>query len=231
MKKGRGWLIAYTLTIFCSLALVHWGNRAVTVISEHALLPRRQCIIIDPGHGGLDGGASSCTGKPESDYNLEISLKLRDLLHLLGYQTKMIRTQDESVYTSGKTIAAKKVSDLKQRVKMVNETPQGILISIHQNTYPDQRYWGAQVFYSETSGSKELAMRLQDALAKGLSPHSSRKCKKAEGIYLMEHIKSPGILIECGFISNPQDEKRLSDSEYQQKICSVIARALAQFLG
>lgn len=231
MRKGRGWVLAYTLTIFCALAIVHWGSRAVTAISEHTPLPRSQCIIIDAGHGGIDGGAISCSGKPESQYNLDISLKLRDLLHLLGYQTKMIRTLDESIYTEGKTVAAKKASDLKQRVKIVNETPESLLISIHQNTYPDQRYWGAQVFYSGTAGSRELAVSLQNALANGLSPHTARKCKKASGVYLMDHIKSPGILIECGFISNPKEEKRLADPDYQRRLCTVIAGSLAQFLG
>ena len=112
-------------------------------------------LLIDPGHGGEDGGAISRSGLPESTYNLEISQKLQDLLNLLGHQTKMIRTSDISVYTKGETLAQKKASDLKERVNFANNTPGAILVSIHQNHFPDDRYSGAQVFYAKTHGSQK----------------------------------------------------------------------------
>ena len=111
----------------------YWGSQAVSVLSESLSGKERHCIVIDPGHGGEDGGASSCTGRLESGYNLEIALRLEDIFHLLGYDTKLIRREDVSVYTTGQTIAQKKVSDLKNRVKLINETKNGILLSIHQN--------------------------------------------------------------------------------------------------
>lgn len=183
----------------------------------------RNVIVIDAGHGGVDGGATSCTGKLESAYNLEISLRLRDLFHLLGYPTRMIRTTDTSIYTKGDTIASQKMSDLKERVRIVNESENNILISIHQNNFTDSRYSGAQVFYPNTEGSRELAERMQSALVQALNPGSNRKVKKAEGIYLMEHIERPGILVECGFLSNPEEEAKLNSPEYQKKLCCVIA--------
>jgi N-acetylmuramoyl-L-alanine amidase len=144
-------------------------------------------------------------------------------MRLLGYSTKMIRTTDTSIYTEGKTIAAQKVSDLKERVRIVNETENAILISIHQNTFPDGRYSGAQVFYAEDPLSREKAQKLQDALITYLNPGGNRRCKSSEGIYLMQHIQKPGVLIECGFLTNSEEERLLRSQAYQKKLACVIA--------
>lgn len=231
MKKPKRWVIFYLLTIISVLCLAEWGSRTVTVIAENAPFQRKHCVIIDPGHGGEDGGATSCTGVLESTYNLAISTRLNDLFHLLGYETKMIRTTDTSVYTKGETIAQKKASDLRERVRIVNETPNGLLLSIHQNNFSDSRYSGAQVFYAATAGSEELAKQLQSAFVTALNPGSSRKSKKSKGVYLMEHIERTGVLIECGFLSNPGEEAKLRDSGYQKKMCCVIAATVSQFLS
>jgi len=187
-------------------------------------------VIIDAGHGGVDGGSTSCTGVLESAINLEIALKLEDLLHLLGIDTLMIRTTDCSVYTKGETIAAKKVSDLKERARIVNGTENAVLISIHQNHFSDSRYYGAQVFYAPTAGSSILAKQLQSALITTLNPGSNRQSKKADGVYLMQQITRPGVLIECGFLSNHQEEAKLRDTAYQQKLCCVIAGTVSTYL-
>ena len=218
--------------VMCGMLLgAYWGNRVVSVISEGLSGNSRHCVILDPGHGGEDGGASSSTGRLESAYNLEIALRLDDLLRLLGYDTKLIRKEDVSVYTTGQTIAQKKVSDLKNRVKTVNETNNGILLSIHQNYYPDARYSGAQVFYGNAEGSEALAKHLQASLVAGLKPGSRRQAKQGKGIYLLEHIQCPGALIECGFLSNPREEALLRDSAYQKKLCCVIGSALNRYLS
>lgn len=230
--KGKLPLSAlYCLTIGGLLLAVIWGSRAITVISENMPVERQHCIIIDAGHGGEDGGATSCTGKLESSFNLEISLRLNDLLHLLGYDTAMIRTSDVSIYTKGETIAQKKVSDLKERVRIANETENALLLSIHQNTYPESRYSGAQVFYADTAGSQQLAKELQSSFTTTVNQGSNRKSKKADGIYLMEHISCTGILVECGFLSNPEEEARLRSMEYQKKICCVIASSVSTYLS
>lgn len=230
MRKKLALKLAYAATILLTLTLTSFGSRAVTVISQNLPPERDHCFIIDAGHGGVDGGATSCTGKLESSFNLEISLRLRDLLHFLGYQTKMIRTADISVYTEGETIAAKKMSDLKERVRICNQTDGAILLSIHQNTFPDARYSGAQIFYAATDGSEELAKRLQRNFAATLNPGSKRDAKQAEGIYLMEHISCPGALIECGFLSNPEEEAKLRSTEYQKALCCVIAATATEFI-
>lgn len=220
----------YFLTIAILMTAVIWGSRAVTVIAQELPLRRSRCVVIDAGHGGEDGGAISCTGRLESHLNLEISLRLRDLMHLLGHETKMIRTEDISVYTSGTTIAQKKVSDLKNRVRMIEDTENALLVSIHQNQFTDSRYSGAQVFYAATQGSESLAKRLQTALIAALNPGSSRSEKQSAGVYLMERVKCTAILVECGFLSNPVEEARLASPEYQKKLCCVIASTIGMFL-
>lgn len=231
MKLGKKWICFYMA--FCAgfLVFIYWGNQVIAVISENIPPERKHCIIIDAGHGGIDGGATSCTGVLESALNLEIALRLDDLLHLLGYDTRMIRNTDISVYTQGNSIAQKKISDLKERVRIVNETHGAVLMSIHQNHFSDNRYSGAQVFYPNTPGSEDLAIQLQTALKNTLNPDSRRTVKKSDGIYLMEHINCTGVLIECGFLSNIQEEARLRSKEYQQNLCCVIAATLLQFLS
>ena len=231
MKKSIPWAVVYCLFSLVFLLTVYFGSRAVAVLSESKPIQRQHTIILDAGHGGEDGGTSSCTGKLESSYNLEIALCLNDLMSLLGYDTALIRSTDTAVYTRGETLAQKKVSDLKQRVKIASETPGAILVSIHQNHFSDSRYSGAQVFYAGTSGSEALAQQLQSGLVSILNPGSRRMIKKGEGIYLLDHITCPGVLIECGFLSNPVEAEKLATKPYRQKLCSVIATELSSFLS
>ena len=173
----------------------------------------------------------SRTGKLESSFNLEIALRLNDLFHLLGYETRMIRTTDSSVYVSGETIAQKKVSDLKERVRVIEETENAVLLSIHQNNFTDSKYSGAQVFYGGAGESEALAKALQSAFVSSVNPGSNRQCKKSQGVYLMEHINCTGVLIECGFLSNVQEEAKLRSPEYQKQLCCVIVATTASFLS
>lgn len=231
MKKTVWVMIPACCIVFLGLLYAGLiGNEAITAINSEQPLRNRHCFIIDAGHGGVDGGAVSCTGVYESNINLEIALRLNDLMHLLGYDTKMIRTSDISIYTAGETIAAKKSSDLKERVRIVNETENGILLSIHQNHYSDSYYSGGQMFYPKTDGSMELAKQLQTAFSASLNLGSSRKAKPAEGLYLMKHIQKTGVLIECGFISNYAEEAKLRSKDYQKKLCCVISSVCSQYL-
>lgn len=231
-KKQRGSTIFfYAMVVSMFLFGTLLGNQAVETVAEMIPMERLHRIVIDAGHGGEDGGAISCTGKSESGYNLQIALRLNDLLQLLGYDTVMIRTTDTSVYTSGQTISQKKVSDLKQRVRIVDRTYNALLLSIHQNTFPEEKYSGAQVFYGGAQGSEELAKELQQELVSSLNPGSSRKAKQGKGIYLLDKTNAPGVLIECGFLSNRQEEEKLRSPEYQKKLCCVISAAAARFLA
>lgn len=221
----------YLLVIILFLGIAQFGSDTVTTIHQQRPVERTHCIVIDAGHGGIDGGATSCTGILESYINLEIALRLENVFHLLGYDTVMIRRTDESIYTQGNTIASQKVSDLKERVRIANETPGAILISLHQNTYSDSRYKGAQVFYTDNEISKAIAQSMQNNLVQVLNPGSRRKAKSAKGVFLMEHITCPGVLIECGFLTNAEEEACLRNPEYQVNLCAVIAATLSSSLA
>lgn len=232
MRKGNwiGMLPFYLLAAILCVGVAVLGSDTVTTVAQNTPVSRSCTIVVDAGHGGIDGGATSCTGVLESGLNLEIALRLNDLLHLIGYDTVMIRTTDTSIYTQGNTIAAQKVSDLRERVRICNETENAIVISIHQNTFADSRYGGAQVFYAASDGSRALAERLQSLFCSTVNPDSNRKCKRAASVYLLENIQCTGVLIECGFLSNPEEEAKLRSEAYQQKLCCVIVSALSDFL-
>lgn len=230
-RKKRRSLVFVSLLLLSGYILASAGTgKVLTAIAQNRPIVSRRIVIIDAGHGGEDGGAVSCTGAFESDINLAIALKLNDLMHLLGTKTVMIRTTDCSVYTQGTTISQKKVSDLKERVRIVNHTQNALLISIHQNFFSESQYHGAQVFYREGDNSRLLAERIQEGFVNSLNKGSNRKAKKAEKVYLMQHIQCDGVLVECGFLSNPEEEAKLHSDEYQRKICCIIASVCSEFL-
>lgn len=232
--KHDNWIVFapfYLLVVIVFLGIAHMGSNTITTLHQQRAVEREHRIVIDAGHGGIDGGATSCTGVLESHINLEIALRLEDVFHLLGYDTVMIRRTDESIYTQGNTIASQKVSDLKERVRIADETPGAILISLHQNTFSDSRYKGAQVFYSGNDKSRFIAQSMQQNLIQILNPGSQRKAKSAQGVYLMEHITCPGVLIECGFLTNQEEEALLRSKDFQIKLCAVIAATISSCLG
>ena len=184
-------------------------------------------LILDAGHGGEDGGAVSVTGVPESRVNLEIVQKLRDTLALYGVDPVVLREEDVSLHDpEASTLREKKRSDLKNRVRAVEAVEGGTLLSIHQNSYPGSQYRGAQVFYAPTGGSRELAELLQTALREELQPDNSRQAKPVpESVYLMNHVSCPAVLVECGFLTNPEEEALLRDGGYQKQLAAVLAGA------
>ena len=231
-ESNKYWsLVLISLLLLFSFALVSAGTGEVlTAFAQNRPIELRKTIVIDAGHGGEDGGAVSCTGAFESEINLDIALKLNDLMHLLGMKTVMIRTTDCSVYTHGNTLAQKKVSDLKERVRVANSVEDALLISIHQNYFAKSQYKGAQVFYGDGKNSQALADRIQRTFVQSLNEGSKRMVKKAEGVYLMQHIHGEGVLVECGFLSNPEEEALLRSDAYQKKICCILAANCSIFL-
>lgn len=185
-------------------------------------------LIIDAGHGGEDGGAVSVTGVPESQINLAIACKLEDILALYGTASHMLRREDISLHDeNASTLREKKVSDLHNRVSAIQQTDHPILLSLHQNSYPDPRFRGAQVFYAPTSGSKELAQHMQRSLRQYLDAENTREAKQIpETVYLMNHISCPAVLVECGFLTNPQEESLLRQDGYQRKLACVLSCAV-----
>lgn len=223
-------LPVYIIVLLLALIFTFGINTAVMTVNRVDSQNTTTTIIIDPGHGLPDGGATSCTGVLESDLNLEIALRLNDLCHFMGVNTIMTRTGRESIYTEGNTISKKKISDTRNRVKLVNQTDNAIMLSIHQNHFYDSKYAGAQVFYADDQNSKQLAKTLQSYLITNLNSNSKRKAVKSSGIYLMEHINCTGVLIECGFISNVQEENLLRSADYQKHLCAVITVGTLAYL-
>ena len=206
-------------------------SNAATQVNQILPVDVGSIIIIDPGHGMPDGGTTSCTGVLEADINLEIGQRLNDLCNFLGIQTVMTRIDRDSVYTEGESISKKKISDTKNRVSLINRFEKGILLSIHQNHFHDSKYSGAQVFYANTENSDTLAKKLQSDMVTNLNPGSNRKAKKSSGVYIMDHIQCTGVLIECGFLSNLQEESLLRSPEYQKKLCCVIATSCQSYMN
>lgn len=186
--------------------------------------------IIDAGHGGEDGGAVSLTGVPESQINLSIAQRLDVVLSFCGQRVQMLREDDRSLHDlEARTLREKKVSDLHNRAYLVEEAEDATLVSIHQNSFPRPQYHGAQVFYAPTDGSQSLAVRIQNTIHQCLQPDNTREAKPIEKtVYLMNHVTCPAVLVECGFLSNPQEEKALQEESYQLKIAMALTGSCLQ---
>ncbi len=222
-KYGKYYVLIIVCFTLAALAAAGLSQKAIPVYGKGS-----GCLVVlDPGHGGEDGGAVSVTGIQEKIINLDISLRLRELLQLCGIQTVMTREEDRATYDEGcASIAQKKASDLKNRAKMLHELPGAILLSIHQNHFPEEKYSGAQVFFNAAPESAPLAKEIQEALRCGLSQDNHRQCKASSGVYLMEHIQNPAVLIECGFLSNRKEEALLRTEDYQKKLACAICAGL-----
>ena len=224
--KRYAWVYLYVAAFFLAVAgLVRHTVETVGSMEPFAVCP---VIVIDAGHGAPDGGAVGVSGLREDRINLEIAKRLEAALALLGMDTDMTRTGPDCISTEGETIRRKKQSDLQNRVALINALPSAVVVSIHQNHFPDSRYSGPQVFYS--SGGEKLAASAQRALTAALAPGSKRESKAASGVYLMEQITHPGILVECGFLSNPEEERKLNDPAHQKKIAAILAAVVADYV-
>ena len=188
-------------------------------------------VVIDPGHGGEDGGAVAPDGTEESTINLAIAQRLDAVLSFWGCRTQLLRNGDVSLHDAGcETIRQKKVSDIHNRVSAVNAAPDPRLISTHQNSFPQSQYHGSQVFYANGPLGQPWAKLTQDNLRSCLDPANSRQEKPiSHDVYLMNHIACPAILVECGFLSNAEECARLQDPRYQTALAAVVAASYLQY--
>ncbi len=182
-------------------------------------------VVIDAGHGGADGGAVSADGTLEKDLNLQIAKTLAELMKISGYNVVMTRT-DDSMLTSDSG-GSHKMQDLKARLEISSKYPEALTISIHCNKFPMESCKGLQVYYSEIEYSKKAADCVQSSVISLLQNDNHRATKKADSsIYLLDRAKSPSILIECGFLSNPEECEKLSDTSYQKKLALCILNGI-----
>ena len=232
MKKRGLWLVGAILAVTAALAAVFWKLDQLTEPAlSPAVISSPTGLILDAGHGGEDGGAVSLTGVPESHINLEIVLKMDDILGFYGTAPLLLRREDISLHDADAvTLREKKVSDLKNRVAAIQAAEGASLISIHQNSMPTApKVHGAQVFYNQAEGSEALALAVQDALNSSVNQPDSAKTAKRIGdsIYLMKNVTVPAVLVECGFLSNPQETAALNTEAYQTKLAvTILAAAL-----
>lgn len=192
--------------------------------------PDRLTVVIDAGHGGEDGGAVAPDGTEEAEINLAVAQRLDMLLQFLGEDTLLLRDRDVSLHDpSAQTIREKKVSDIHNRVDAVNALENARLISIHQNFFPSSKYHGAQVFYGGNPLGQPWAERTRENLRRCLDPENRREAKPIDrSVYLMNHISCPALLVECGFLSNPEERHMLKDPDYQTALAVVIAGSYVQ---
>jgi len=229
LKKSRVFLAGSAIMLLFALAL--YREPAVETVYPARFQDR--VLVIDAGHGGEDGGAVSLTGALESHINLAVARRLDRVLGLFGVPTVMLREEDISLHDKeAHTLRQKKNSDLHNRVDMVQGYGNAILLSIHQNSYPDGRYSGAQVFYAPTDGSRKLAQAMQETLRLALDPNNTRQEKQIpDTIYLMNHISCPAVLVECGFLTNPAEEQLLRSGSYQTGLATALAGGYLQFVS
>ena len=203
----------------------------IVPVNTFAIDNSDKVILIDPGHGGIDGGAQSKTGTIEKDINLQIALKLRDNLEEKGYKVYMTRDEDEGLYQKGNTVKEKKREDLNRRVEMKKETECDIFVSIHQNMFPQSKCYGAQVWYASNDNSYNLATIVQDSIKESVKDNNKRVAKPAAEAYLILRDKYEGasILVECGFLSNPDEEVKLKSDEHQNLIVEGISGGIDKY--
>lgn len=199
-----------------------------------ALLSSGKTVIIDAGHGDIDGGAVGIKGTTEKDINLKIALKLQALLEKSGTTVYLTRSDDKPIVdTEGKTVRQIKRDDLKERKRNRDEGNGEIFLSIHMNKFPDSKYYGAQVFYaSSPDNSKVLGETIQKNMVEFLDKSNTRKAKKAENsIYILKDSKIPSVIVECGFLSNEKEEKLLGEENYQQKVAWSIFAGVQEYFN
>lgn len=238
-KKGSLILsfLAFSLLLFL-VTLLFWG--ILFFVSERenvdadSLSGKTVTVILDPGHGGEDGGAVGANNVYEKDLNLAIAKDVESYLKMNGISVMCTRDRDILLYD--KTVdykGRKKMLDLAARLKISRETENSIFVSIHMNSFPKAQYSGLQVYYSPNDpSSADLALLIQNDTRSFLQPTNSRKIKAAtSGIYLLDRITTPAVLVECGFLSNTAECALLSDEKYRQRLSLVLANAVAEFVN
>ena len=188
-------------------------------------------IVIDPGHGGIDGGAKSENGVIEKDINLSISLKTKAALESKGYKVIMTRSEDVGLYTEGKKVREKKIEDLGNRVKIKKENKCDAFISIHQNMFPQKNCKGAQVWSANNEPSQKLGRIIQQKFKEEVDQNNKREAKVAKKEYkiLNDGYEGASVIVECGFLSNPEECELLGKEDYQNKIANTLANAIDEY--
>lgn len=208
---------------------------AVRKSKSASVLPAKESVVvIDAGHGGEDGGAVATDGTAEQSINLAIARILEAQLNAFGVETVMTRTTEDSIHSAdADTVRERKVSDIHNRMQIMEQTENCMFVSIHQNKYENSAQWGTQVFYSpNTTSSAQLAECIQGSVIAALQPENKRMIKKSDSsIYLLYYAKKTAVLVECGFVSNPSETEKLKDPQYQKQMAFAIASGILNYMN
>jgi N-acetylmuramoyl-L-alanine amidase len=227
-KVGR-YIFRFVWVLALLLSISHVSK---TTTAAFSLPIKSTVVVIDAGHGGWDPGASGATGLTEKEVNLQIALKLRRLIEQGGGTAIMIREDDSGLYTEGGNgRESRKSEDLKNRHALINSCGADLLISIHLNSFPEKQYYGAQTFYPRNDEkSRKLAESIQNELIQVLGRGNNRKSKPIDSVYILKNNSMPGALIECGFLSNPEEERLLRNEHYQEKVAWSIFVGIVKYM-
>ncbi len=235
LKKRLAAFCLVLVAVAASITAVHSVKTVMTEAQgQMPLEPALPTIVIDAGHGGFDGGAVGVDGIVEKDINLAIAKKLQLFFAVNGFPTVMTREEDRSLEDPGlETVRKRKNSDIHNRKALADSYGDCILLSIHQNKFPQSKYFGAQVFYGpKNPQSQQMGELLQQRMVEMLQPENTRKAKPCgDCVYLIYHAQMPALLVECGFLSNREDAQKLSDPAYQDKVAFTIFTAVAEASG
>lgn len=230
LKKKRVGIVFLSLIIFLSFATIINKNESVETM---AWTSESKVIVLDAGHGIPDEGAQSDEGITEARINLSIAKKVQRLLEEAGNKVILTRKDENAIYDEGcTTIREMKVSDIKNRVKIGNESSADIFVSIHLNKIPQKQYWGWQTFFKENNeDSKKLATCIQEGLSDMIDKKNKRVPLKIKNIYIVDHVNIPITIVECGFLSNEEEEKLLQTDEYQNKLAQGIYLGILKYFS
>lgn len=233
LRKKRIINLLTVLTVCLVICFFQTSSINKKTVSTVALPVTNKVIVIDAGHGVPDEGAESSRGTSEAETNLKIALKLQSLLEQSGATVILTRSDENAIYDiDSKTLKQKKVSDLKNRVKIGNESSADIFVSIHLNKIPQQQYSGWQTFYkSGDENSITLAKCIQNNLNEAIQRENTRVPMKLDTVYIMKNVEIPITIVECGFLSNPEEEKMLLDNEYQDRLAWGIYTGIADYFN
>jgi len=220
-----------TLSIFLFALLFAFVSDQKESVPTVSLPVSGKIIVVDAGHGKPDEGAESSRGTTEAETNLKIALKLQNLLEQSGSSVILTRSDENAIYDiDSKTLRQKKISDIRNRVKIGNESSADIFVSIHLNKIPQQQYDGWQTFYnSKNANGQKLAVSIQKSLNDAIQKENNRVAKSIENIYIVKHVEIPTTIVECGFLSNPDEEKLLLEDEYQNKLAWGIYNGIIDY--
>ena len=222
-KKKLGVICLFLVIGICTYSYKNKTLNNKEEIKETTSVPTSgKVIVVDAGHGKPDEGAESSNGTTEAETNLKIALKLQNMLEQSGCTVILTRSDENAIYDLDKnTLRQKKISDIRNRVKIGNEASADLFVSIHLNKIPQKQYWGWQCFYnSKNENSIMIAKLIQSNLNDVIQKDNKRVAMKLDSVYIMKHVEIPISIVECGFLSNEEEEKQLLDDSYQDKLAT-----------